>query len=99
LTVIRHLLRDQPDLEAEEADTMTQARLDFENFKQEVYRQGMSRRGADDVLAVLKAKGIPVSPMAEQQIRSCSDLDTLHRWMILAVNATTAEDVLRAASS
>lgn len=97
LFVIRHLLQDQPDLDAEEADTMTQARQDFEKFKQEVYRQGMSRGKADGVLEVLAAKGIPVPDSIREQIRSCTDLDTLHRWMIRAVTAATAEDVLRAA--
>lgn len=97
LLVVRHLLRNQPDMESEEPDLMTQARRDFEKFKQEVYRQGMSQGKADDVLDVLAAKGIPVSDVARNRIRSCADLDTLHRWLIRAVSATTVDEIFNAA--
>lgn len=97
LLVVRHLLRNQPDIESEEPDLMTQARRDFEKFKQEVYRQGMSQGKADDVLDVLAAKGIPVSDAVRNRIRSCADLDTLHRWLIRAVSATTVDEIFKAA--
>ena len=97
LLVVRHLLRNQPDIESEEPDLMTQARRDFEKFQQEVYRQGMSQGKADDVLDVLTAKGIPVSDAVRNRIRSCADLDTLHRWLIRAVSATTVDEIFKAA--
>lgn len=84
---------------------MTKARQEFENFVQETFRQGQSegrsqgllRGKAEDVLVVLGAKGIAVSDAIREQIRACTDLDTLQRWLVRAVTATTAEDVLGAA--
>lgn len=84
---------------------MTKARQDAERVLQETYREGMSQglsqglsQGrADAVLAVLAAKGIPVSDAVQEQIRGCKDLDVLQRWLLRAVTATTAEDVLQAA--
>ena len=97
LFIIRHLLSDKPELDAEEPDTMTKDRQDYENFKQEVYRRGEIKSKADDVLAILAAKGISVSTSLQEKIRSCTDLPTLQRWLLGAVTATTAEDVLKAA--
>jgi hypothetical protein len=97
LFVIRHLLSDKPELAAEEPDTMTQARQNAERALQDVYRQGMSQSKAEDVLAVLAAKGIPASAAIQEKIRNCTDLTTLQRWLLRAVTATTAEDVLMAA--
>ena len=97
LFVVRYLLREDPELNAEEQGPMTKARQEFENFVQETYRQGMSRGQAEGVLAVLSAKGIAVSDAVREQIRACTDLDTLQRWLIRAVSATTAEEVIQAA--
>jgi len=101
LFVIRHLLSDKPELAAEDPNTMTQARQNAERALQDMYRQGMSRGQSDskaeDVLAVLAAKGIPVSAALQEQIRTCTDLTTLQRWLLRAVTATRAEDVLKAA--
>lgn len=103
--VLYLLFRDDPARSAQEPDTMSKARQEFEDFLQETYRQGMSKgrtQGlssgqAEGVLTVLGAKGIPVSDAIRAQIRACTDLDTLQRWLIRAVTATTAEDVIKAA--
>lgn len=101
LFVVRCLLRGDPELSATEQAPMTKARQEFENFVQETFRQGQSQgllRGkAEDVLTVLTAKGVAVSDALREQIRACTDLDPLQRWLVRAVTATTAEDVLGAA--
>ena len=91
------LLRDDPARDAQEPDAMTRARQEFENFLQETYRQGASDGQADSVLTVLGAKGIAVSDAIRAQIRACTDPGTLQRWLVRAVTATRAEDVIEAA--
>lgn len=48
---------------------------------------------ADAILQVLEARGVGVSPIQQQEILSCSDLDRLNRWLRRAAFASSANEV------
>ena len=50
--------------------------------------------GAQEILAVLRARGFAVTDDAWQRIQSQRDPATLERWLEKAVVATSIEDVL-----
>jgi Putative restriction endonuclease len=56
--------------------------------------EGQAERAADDVLKVLEARSIAVSPAQRQEILSCRDLDRLSRWLHRAALASSADEVL-----
>jgi hypothetical protein len=53
---------------------------------------GEARRS---VLRVLMRRGLAVSAEQQARVETCDDLDTLERWLDLAITATSAADVLR----
>ena len=55
---------------------------------------GEMRRGAADILMVLRTRGLPVPPEVERHIASCTDSAELSRWLQRAVTATTAAEVI-----
>jgi hypothetical protein len=44
---------------------------------------------------VLRRRGLTVTDAQAAQIATCDDLDTLERWLDLAITATTADEALR----
>ncbi len=50
------------------------------------------------ILAVLSARGIPVSDSARARIEACKDAPTLDRWIVRAATAASAKDVIDPAS-
>ena len=113
ILVMRKLFRPEPktqkDTQNQEALLMTEARRNFERFRQAVYQkgitqgitqgvtQGIFQGKADDILGILVARGLPVSDSVRDRIRVCTDLHTLHTWLLRAVSATTAEEIFTAA--
>jgi predicted nucleotidyltransferase/HEPN domain-containing protein len=57
-------------------------------------REGEAKRGAADILLVLKARGVAVPPEIEQRIAACADPAVLSRWLERAVTAQSAADVV-----
>jgi hypothetical protein len=45
------------------------------------------------LLAILNARGIPVSDAAHTRITSCTDLDQLDAWVRRAITAPTIQDL------
>src|SRR5580704_3496772 len=46
------------------------------------------------ILAILGARGIPVSTEARARIEACKDMATLNQWIVRAATASSAEDVI-----
>jgi len=59
-----------------------------------VEARGRAEEAAESVLAVLSARGVPVSEKQRQKILACHDLDRLRRWLRRAALASTADEVL-----
>jgi hypothetical protein len=57
-------------------------------------QQGGIRMRAEDILRILVARGVPVDERTRQRTLTCTDLDTLNRWLDKSVNATTLSAVL-----
>jgi hypothetical protein len=66
----------------------------FEEVRAEGRAQGLTQRAAEDVLAVLAERGIDVPEEARERITGCDDPDTLRRWLLRAVTAPSADEVL-----
>lgn len=55
---------------------------------------GMALGEADAIVTVLEGRGVPVSDGVRDHIRACTDLATLKAWLLRALTAATAEDVI-----
>jgi hypothetical protein len=74
-----------------------------EQYHSELFRKlaaqhevrGEARGEARAVLAVLKARGVPVPEEIREQIVACTDVAQLDTWLHRAVTASTIDDVLR----
>jgi hypothetical protein len=56
--------------------------------------KGRAGRAAEDILLVLKTRGIAVPPEIEQRIATCTDPAMLSRWLTRAVTAQSAAEVV-----
>jgi hypothetical protein len=63
------------------------------DFARRYFDQGEARGRAEDVLAVLGARGIEVTDDVRERISGCTDLGQLRTWILRAVTATTADDL------
>ena len=66
-----------------------------EEGKAEGEAKGKAEGKAEGILAVLAARGIPVSDTIRGRILSCTDIDTLDVWIRRAAVASTAAAVVR----
>ncbi|WP_146229012.1 hypothetical protein [Streptomyces sp. NWU339] len=62
---------------------------------EEKYLEGKAEGKVEDILRVLKVRGLTVSDSVHERITTCTDLDTLTAWFDRSLTATTAEDVLK----
>ncbi|MET8030884.1 hypothetical protein [Streptomyces avermitilis] len=62
-------------------------------FIEETYLEGKTDGKAEDVLRVLKTRGIPVPDEVRQRVSGCADPDTLDRWLDQAVTVSDAKDL------
>jgi hypothetical protein len=53
----------------------------IQELKEAAEARGVARGTAESILAVLAARGIPVSPERRREILGCSDTDRLQRWL------------------
>ncbi len=58
--------------------------------------RGRAEGEAKSILAVLAARGIPVSDAVRERVLGCTDIATLDVWVRRAAVATTAAAVVRA---
>jgi len=47
------------------------------------------------VLIVLDTRGIAVPTVVQERVRACTDLAQLETWLVRALTATTADEVIR----
>ncbi|MEU1484239.1 hypothetical protein [Streptomyces sp. NPDC005752] len=64
-----------------------------EEIRDEGRAAGRAAGRAEDILRLLRLRGVPVPDEAREKIAGCDDLHLLDRWFTGAVTATTAEDV------
>jgi predicted transposase YdaD len=68
----------------------------FGRGKVEGKAEGQAEGEAKSILAVLAARGIPVSDAVRARVLACTDIATLDLWVRRAAVATTAASVVRA---
>ena len=56
--------------------------------------EGEAHGRADGVLRVLTARGIDVPPVVRERVLACTDIATLDAWLVRAVTANAASDVI-----
>ena len=61
--------------------------------KAEGKAEGKTEGRAEDVLSILTARGLEPSDTVEERVLSCTDPDLLHRWLVRAVTASSADEV------
>jgi predicted transposase/invertase (TIGR01784 family) len=61
--------------------------------------KGKTAGKAEAVLAILSARGIPVSDEVRAHIETCNDAATMDRWIIRATTAASAEEVVKGEAS
>ncbi|MFF8830625.1 hypothetical protein [Streptomyces sp. NPDC015131] len=61
--------------------------------REEGREEGRAAGIAESILLLLEQRGIDVPDEARDRLAHCDDLDTLHRWLLRAPTAPTAEDV------
>ena len=57
--------------------------------------EGEALATARSILRILRARGLPVTASAERQIKACTALPTLERWLDRALVEASVEAVLR----
>jgi hypothetical protein len=62
-------------------------------FFDESQRQSFNRGRSSSVIAVLEARGVPVSDSQRNSIEACTDLDILDRWIRRAAVVSTVEEL------
>ncbi|QVQ52582.1 hypothetical protein J4H86_01710 [Spiractinospora alimapuensis] len=56
--------------------------------------EGREEMAAESVLSLLRGRGVTVSAVQEERIRSCGDLTVLRDWLLRAATATSTAQVL-----
>lgn len=55
--------------------------------------EGRAVGQADSVLVLLRARGLLVTPGVQRRIESCTEAETLERWLVRAATASAAADI------
>jgi hypothetical protein len=63
-------------------------------FEAAAKAEGRAAGIAESIFKVLKARGIAVSSVQQEEILSCTDLERLERWLVRAALATSTDEVL-----
>jgi hypothetical protein len=77
----------------EECMTTTTGHRYRSEFARRYFGQGKAEGKAEDVLAVLDARGIEVRDELREHITSCTDLAQLDKWIRRAATVRTAQDL------
>jgi len=56
--------------------------------------EGLTIGKAEGILAVLKARGLPISEQVRARVLGCQDLPVLDRWIVRAAVAASAAEVV-----
>ena len=59
-------------------------------------QEGLTKGKAEALLAVLAARGLPVSPELRERVLGCTDIGRLEAWLTRAVSAASAAEVIDA---
>ncbi|HSJ99643.1 MAG TPA: hypothetical protein VK932_00325 [Kofleriaceae bacterium] len=90
----QHVLGLKPERTDEEEEFLVTMYSTWEDARELGQRQGRAEARADDLLTVLRVRGIPVSEAERERILAERDLERLARWLERAVVATSLAAVL-----
>ena len=62
--------------------------------REEGREEGRAASKAEDILAILAARGLAVSPADRRRILACTDIEVLGRWVVRAATAANVADLL-----
>ena len=65
----------------------------FDESQRQSFNRGRAESKADAVLSFLEARSMPVSDSQRSRIESCTDLETLDRWIRRAATITFVEEL------
>ncbi len=63
-------------------------------FTERLRTEGRAEAKADDVLRVLRVRGLDVPDEIRERITGCSDLDQLDRWLEQAITADSVHELI-----
>lgn len=64
-----------------------------EEIRDEARAEALAKKGSEDVLLVLEARGIDVPDEARDRIIACDDPELLRRWLTRAATARDAAEL------
>jgi predicted transposase YdaD len=95
-----YLLRaGQPDVEVENVQAILlgvagpQGEEDVMNAAEQLIEQGEQKGLRSAIVTALSARGLPLSELGRARLASCTDVDTLTRWLTRAVTAPSEAEV------
>jgi hypothetical protein len=91
---LQHLLGQQPRRTPEEQEFIVAMHKTWEETRAEARAEGHAEARADDVLTVLRVRGIAVPEAARKRILAQKDLQRLERWHEKAIVATSLREVI-----
>jgi hypothetical protein len=98
LLELQHTLRKQPRRTPKEQEFIVAMHKSWEDARTEARAEGRAEgraeARADDVLTVLRVRGIAVSEAARKRILTQKDLQLLERWHKKAIVATSLREVI-----
>lgn len=63
------------------------------DLSEEIRDEGRAQGRAEDVLHILKVRGMDIPEAVRERVTGCDDLEILSHWLERAVTAPTAEDI------
>ena len=94
LLELQHTLRKQPRRTPKEQEFIVAMHKSWEDARTEARAEGRAEARADDVLTVLRVRGIAVSEAARKRILAQKNLQLLERWHEKAIVATSLREVI-----
>jgi hypothetical protein len=94
LLAFQHMLGQEPSQNPQEQEFIVDLLKGWENARIEGLTAGRIETRANDVLTVLRVRGITVSEAARELILTQKDLPRLERWLERAITAASIAEVL-----
>ena len=97
-TLLRYVAKASRDLHLSEFRAILQGQAPTAEavtmtIAEQLHAEGRAVGKADSVLVLLRAHGLLVTPDVQRRIESCTEAETLERWLVRAATASTAADI------
>ncbi len=90
----RQSLPPYPEQSEDERELTMNLDQIYERWEQKTLARGHREAKAEDVLTVLAARGLAVTPAQRKQVLACANTATLDRWLIAAVTVPSVKALL-----